>query len=306
MPEPHTNDETDYTELKPVGLRELKRDEYWLQDVIANNPKILGLGADVELVDKERRQPSGGRLDLLLKNDNSNERFELEVQLGATDETHIVRTIEYWDIERRRYPGIDHVAVIAAEEISGRFFNVVGLFGNHIPIVALKVTAFESAEGKIPLHFYKVLDTRDLVASVLDEENNEEANEAYWIEKSTKAMVDLAKKIIVEIADETPLYRKNYIATTSGGKRGAAKLRLYPRKSYINVRIYLPESDDITAKIKEMSMFYGYKRGSYKGSYWFRFTQYDEWQKNKKILADLYRKATQPLANDETSNSTEL
>ena len=306
MPEPHTNDETDYTELKPVGLRELGKNEYWLQAVIADNPKILGLGDDVELVDKERRQPSGGRLDLLLKNDNSNERFELEVQLGATDETHIVRTIEYWDIERRRYPGIDHVAVIAAEEINGRFFNVVGLFGNHIPIVALKVTAFESAEDKIPLHFYKVLDTRDLVASVLDEENNEEANEAYWVGKSTEALVELSKKIIAEIADETPLYRKNYISTTFVGKRGATKLRLYPKKKHIDVRIYLPESDDIAAQLEKVSIFHCYKRGSYKGSYWFRFTQYDEWQKNKKILADLYRKATQPLANDETSNSTEL
>ena len=306
MPEPHTNDETDYTELKPVGLRELKRDEYWLQDVIANNPKILGLGADVELVDKERRQPSGGRLDLLLKNDNSNERFELEVQLGATDETHIVRTIEYWDIERRRYPGIDHVAVIAAEEINGRFFNVVGLFGNHIPIVALKVTAFESAEGKIPLHFYKVLDTRDLVSSVLDEENNEEANEAYWVGKSTEALVELSKKIIAEIADETPLYRKNYISTTFVGKRGSAKLRLHLKKNHIWMRMFMPENDDITAMLQKTPIFDCYKSGSYKNGYCFRIAHEDELQKNKKILADLYRKATQPLANDETSNSTEL
>ena len=30
------------------------------------------------------------------------------------DESHIIRTIEYWDIERRRYPQYEHVAVIVA------------------------------------------------------------------------------------------------------------------------------------------------------------------------------------------------
>ena len=45
-------------------------------------------------------------------------RYEVEIQLGTTDESHIIRTIEYWDIERRRYPQYDHVAVIVAEEIT--------------------------------------------------------------------------------------------------------------------------------------------------------------------------------------------
>ena len=54
-------------------------------------------------------------------------RYEVELQC-ATDETHIIRTIEYWDIERRRFPEYDHVAVIVVEEITARFFNVIGLF----------------------------------------------------------------------------------------------------------------------------------------------------------------------------------
>jgi len=38
-----------------------------------------------------------GRLDLLLQDANQR-RYEVEIQLGATDESHIIRTIEYWDI----------------------------------------------------------------------------------------------------------------------------------------------------------------------------------------------------------------
>jgi hypothetical protein len=77
--------------------------ERWVQDRIAEDPSILGLG-DVIMKDKERSQPRAGRLDLLLQQVDGNRRYEVEIQLGPTDESHIIRTIEYWDIERKRYP----------------------------------------------------------------------------------------------------------------------------------------------------------------------------------------------------------
>jgi hypothetical protein len=63
--------------------------EKWVQELIANDPKILGLG-DLVLRDKERVQPRAGRLDLLLQDSETNRRYEIEIQLGATDETHII------------------------------------------------------------------------------------------------------------------------------------------------------------------------------------------------------------------------
>ena len=66
-------------------------------------PALLNLG-DLVVKDKERRQPHAGRLDLLLQDADTDRRYEVELQLGRTDESHVVRTIEYWDIERRRYP----------------------------------------------------------------------------------------------------------------------------------------------------------------------------------------------------------
>ena len=41
-----------------------------MQERIADNPKILGLG-DLVLKDKERTQPRAGRLDLLLQDPES-------------------------------------------------------------------------------------------------------------------------------------------------------------------------------------------------------------------------------------------
>jgi RecB family endonuclease NucS len=53
--------------------------EVWLQDRIADNPSILGLG-EVEVIDRERRQNKAGRLDLLLANIDKNSRYEVEIQ----------------------------------------------------------------------------------------------------------------------------------------------------------------------------------------------------------------------------------
>jgi hypothetical protein len=105
--------------------------ERWVQDRIAEDPSLLGLG-DLVLKDKERRQPHAGRLDLVFQDAEEDRRYEVEIQLGRTDESHIIRTIEYWDIERRRYPQYEHCAVIVAEDITSRFLNVISQFNSAI------------------------------------------------------------------------------------------------------------------------------------------------------------------------------
>jgi len=90
--------------------------ERWVQQRIADDPSLLGLG-DLILKDKERIQPKAGRLDLLFQDPDSVRRYEVEIQLGQTNEAHIIRTLEYWDIEKKRYPQYEHSAVIVAEDI---------------------------------------------------------------------------------------------------------------------------------------------------------------------------------------------
>src|SRR5205814_6808624 len=137
------------TYIKPerVWLKEHQTlNERWVQQIIADDPSILGLG-DLVLKDKERIQPRAGRLDLLLQDAETNKRYEVEVQLGKTDEAHIIRTIEYWDIERKRYPQYDHTAVIVAEDITSRFLNVISLFNGSIPLVAIQLSAIRLGDS---------------------------------------------------------------------------------------------------------------------------------------------------------------
>ena len=120
--------------------------EKWVQDLIANDPTILNLG-DLVMRDRERIQPRAGRLDLLLQDPETKRRYEVELQLGETDEAHIIRTIEYWDIERKRYPQYDHCAVLIAEDITSRFLNVISLFNGTIPLIAIQMQALRMGDS---------------------------------------------------------------------------------------------------------------------------------------------------------------
>jgi hypothetical protein len=152
---------------KNIGIRNAGKDERWLQDQICGNPACLGLG-ELVWADRERRQSSGGRLDILLRNLDADEMFEVEIMLGKTDESHIIRTIEYWDNERRRWPQRQHYAVLVAEEITNRFFNVIHLLSNDIPIIAIQASLVE-VDGKQALHFTTVLNVYEEESDVGDE-----------------------------------------------------------------------------------------------------------------------------------------
>lgn len=197
---------------KTLSIRDCGLDEYWLQDQIYSNPSVLGLG-DLEVVRREKQQSSGGKLDLLLKDPEDDTMYEVEVMLGATDESHIIRTIEYWDLEKRRWPQRQHYAVLVAESVTRRFFNVVQLLSLSIPIVAIQANVIE-ADGKRILHFAKVLDAY--------EEPEEEAatsaesyDESWWKTRSA-ANLETARalmKAILPVYGNLELgYAKNYVA----------------------------------------------------------------------------------------------
>ena len=124
------------TKATPVSLREAGITESWLESEIEKDPAMLRLG-DVTVIERQRRQEKAGRLDLLLEDDSGEERYEVELMLGTTDESHLIRTVEYWDIERRKWPRYEHCAVLIAEDVAARFLNVISLFSGTVPFVVI-------------------------------------------------------------------------------------------------------------------------------------------------------------------------
>ena len=270
----HEGDSKEFIPLRPEKLRSLGKDEHWLESAIIDDPSILGLG-DLRVFDNQRTQPSGGRLDVLLGRDD--ERYELELQLGVTDEIHIVRTIEYWDIEKRRFPNYEHTAVIVAEEISGRFFNVINIFGYHIPIIALKVTSYR-IDHKIALSVTKVLDTRDLIATVEDNEIAPPVDREYWLQYFSAEVLQLAEDAIEKITNGKPNYNKYYIGSIVGGSRNA-RLKVWNKRNKVSLCFRMRETSEVTEKIEEIEIYSTYLSGE-KG---YTFVLEDEEQLNQHL-----------------------
>jgi hypothetical protein len=252
--------------LKTVSLKQHPTlNEAWLQNVIAEDPSILGLG-ELYVRDKERIQPSGGRIDLILQ-DDTNVRYEVEIQLGATDESHIIRTIEYWDGERSRYPQYEHKAVLIAENVTARFLNVLRLFNGHIPLIVLQMSAIETAGG-IALHFTKVIDEirRGLVDK--DESSYEPATIQYWDKRATPETVKIAHellKLCKEVDTTLELKpNKHYIGLQ---RRGVAFNFAYfrPRKVGLLLSIFLPRTDAVYLQLEESGLeLLDYNWGEYR------------------------------------------
>lgn len=241
-----------YERAKPISLgSESGWSESFLQQEIANDPSILGLG-ELVLRDRERRQSRAGRLDLLLQDSEGATRYEVELQLGATDESHIIRTIEYWDLERRRFPRYEHFAVLIAEDITSRFFNVISLFNQNIPLIAIKVSAFE-VNGKATLIFTKVLDYRP--SEFEDEEPAFlEADRLYWENRTslmTMASVDTVASILSELDPSIRLkFNKGYIRAEREPGRGGKVLTFWPQKRALKFSLPSEQSQGIEESLE--------------------------------------------------------
>ena len=265
--------------------------ETWLQDIIAEKPEIIGLG-DLVLKDKERKQIRAGRLDILFQDPDINKRYEVEIQLGKTDESHIIRTIEYWDIERKRYPQYEHCAVIIAEEITSRFLNVISLFNGTIPLIAIQLTAYRNGDDYF-LTFNKVLDEMNLGLVDDDEEISEVTDRNYWETQKgtpkTVKVVDDALKLITEILPGYQLkYNKFYIGLAQNG-RADNFIIFRAKKNFTRMEVRLNQDNDLENEMEKKGielMDYDKRDGRYR----IRITP-AEIKKHKDYFKEIIKKA---------------
>lgn len=245
----------EYTRATRVSLKAHQEfNEKWLQEKITNDVELLGLG-DLIVKDVERRQPRSGRLDLLLHDPETNTRYEIELQLGATDESHIIRTLEYWDTERRRFPQYDHTAVIVAEEITGRFLNVINLFNQAIPLIAIQMSALE-VNGSLTLNATRVLDIA-LPAPEEEDEPGQETDRGYWQAKSSPEIVKMADKLLSLVNAQGPglslKYNKYYIGLQRDGVPDNF-VSFTPRKKYLIWELRIDRTDELDVRIEESGL----------------------------------------------------
>lgn len=250
-----------------VNLRSLGIDEAYLEKFIDSDPTVLGLG-EVFVVERQRRQEKAGRLDLLLQDVAEDVRYEVELMLGAADESHLIRTIEYWDTERRRYPAYDHRAVLIAEDITTRFLNVITLFSGSIPIIAIQVNAV-TVDGRTAVTFLRVVDSTALRKDdQIDASRLRPTDRAEWVSRVGNGIVELADKCLTLINEAAKRqrslnYNKYFIGLTDG-VRSNNFVWFSPKKSFLRVGLSLDPVEPWVKRVEDTGLEFKAKEGELK------------------------------------------
>jgi hypothetical protein len=244
-----------YVKPEIISLKNhVQYNEKWLQARIEEDPSIIGLG-ELELRGSEKIHRGAGRLDAILFSPDENRRYEVEIQLGKTDESHIIRTLEYWDLERKKNPQYEHCAVIIAEDITSRFLNVISLFNGFIPLIAIQVKAVKIGEN-ISLFFTKVLDEMRL--DLLEEDIKAEPTDRnYWEKKVGKNSLIILDNIYSELSDiigDFKLkYNKHYIGLEQNDiTYNFIYFNLNKKNVIMNIR--LDKADEIDAMLESTDL----------------------------------------------------
>ena len=275
--------------------------EKWLQECICKDTSLLGLG-EIDLITSEKVQSKAGRLDLLLHDEQLNRRYEVELMLGATDPSHIMRCIEYWDIERRRYPAYDHVAVLVAENITKRFLNLISLLSGSIPIIAIQVVALE-VEGKVILHFVQVLDMTDLRVDESYEVKGEGGPSAtsreYWVDRVPPSILALCDKMLAMVNEESAeelefRYAKNLIDIVSK-TNGRRPMWLVPAKTLVHWGGYVEQPKEWVTRFDEPAGLVAVPKRANKAAR-VRLTE-EDFERHTELLREFVKDSTSP---DET------
>ncbi|MBI2678482.1 MAG: hypothetical protein HYX28_06845 [Candidatus Koribacter versatilis] len=245
-----------YVPCQRLTLRGAGYDEAWLQRTIMANPSILGLG-DLKPVGREVRQHAGGRLDFVFLDPDSQTMFEIEVMLGPTDESHIIRTLEYWDIETRRWPNFEHRAVLVAEEITNRFFNVIWLLNRSVPIIAIKLDTL-TVDGKLTLNFTKILDIYETPEGREPDQIAGSSRQA-WQEYAGAESFSVFEKCIALLSRDSAnpriTYNDGHIAI-GGAKRNFAWFTPRKRDKHcmVNIRVGDANTESTLQKLQSLGL----------------------------------------------------
>lgn len=195
--------------------------EKMVEDKIKENPSMLGLG-DLSLSTSQKRQKNG-IVDLILEDEVSSIKYIVELQLGKLDPSHIIRLVEYWDIERKMNPDFQYKAILIAEDTT-RYLNVLSLLQKAIPVIVIQMIATRISDKEIGLFFTKVLDyiENDIT------EPEEETTRQHWEKRAsidTLKIADEIFKILQSLNEELKWgkkfelkYNKHYIGLKVNGK----------------------------------------------------------------------------------------
>ncbi|MCA9983604.1 MAG: hypothetical protein KDE59_04895 [Anaerolineales bacterium] len=234
-------------------LRSIGKDELWLQTWILEKPSRLGLG-EMEIIEYELRQYKGrgGRLDILAYQADIDTYYEIELMLGECDSDHGFRTLDYWARQRLELPNSRHIAVLVAEDLSGRYKTIIETLPQFLPFIGieLQVLRIPYQQGIAIIQPTIVAQPDDLILDMGDEPDGKSHQSVapkdrdWWVGKESAAYIAAVDKIILFCQEEVGTSRIDYSAQSyiSLKKGNRCWLPMWPRSN--GVYVYLPGGKD--------------------------------------------------------------
>ncbi len=180
--------------------------------------------------------------------------------------------------------------MIVAEDITGRFLNVISLFNGSIPLVAIKLSAVKLGDS-VSLVCSTVLDEMRLGLVDEDEEVQAVADRSYWEARASKHTLSMADELLEVVRGLDPAlelkYNKFYIGLAKGGQPNNFVI-FRPKKDWLRLEVRLDRSDETQAQLDASGldvMDYDARWGRYR----IRLAKGDT-TKHKDFLAELMTK----------------
>jgi len=195
------------TTLKALGMNEAA-----IRDWLVAKPTRLGLGnIAIKAIEIQQSTKLGGRLDILAYDAALDTFYEIELMLGEMDADHGFRCLDYWARERVKKPNAKHVAVLVAEDLSGRYKTVVETLPNFLPFIGIELRVLCLGEAGSASTVFPVIVAQpdDLTIALGDEpdtdvpgsEKSQIHDREWWETQSTPgylATVDALAKLCAE------------------------------------------------------------------------------------------------------------
>ena len=205
--------------------------------------------------------------------------------LGQPTKSHIIRTIEYWDIERKKYPDYDHCAVLIAEEITRQFQNVIAVFNGYLPLIAIQMQGLRVGSHNT-IVFTKVFDYVPRGVVEEDEIPPEPADRAKWERKSSAAILQLVDQCLIILKGIDSKLELNYTVSYIGLSKDQQPFNFVtfqPRRHVLNITLNIPRSADVDQKIEDS----GIETLEYRHERYRLALRNEEISKNKELLKEL-------------------
>jgi predicted transport protein len=178
-----------------------------------------------------------------------------------------------------------------AEDITGRFLNVINLFNGIIPIIAIQIQAYEMSDG-IALTFTKVIDELELGeddSTVIVRGTTTRKNYEENVPKQILEMVDTLYHILTTLDQEYELkYNKYYIGLARAGVVNNF-LQFRPKQNFLKLTFKLGQSSDLEKEMENAGLdVIGYDQKWHE--YHVRITPKD-FQVHQKLLGEIVQNA---------------